>query len=214
MRVGFRTILSLALCAATAGAALAHFAIDVVGDYALARDSYDHLDHDSRDLLTGIALIVATVLALRGLHVCCEIAAKHRARLVRPALRLRETLAMFGGAVAASIALVPAMEYLDGRLDGVPVSGLDDAFGGSILLGLITTLFCAAIVVAVVYAIARWLISHRDTVAAIIETLLRRRHHADAPHEYDLIAQRLTPRRRALHAFRLAKRGPPLTCFA
>lgn len=214
VRVGFRTIVSLALCAAAAGAAIAHVAIDVVGDYALARDSYDNLGHSSRELVSGIALVVAVWLAARGLHVCCEIAAKHRASLLRPALRLREMFALLAGAVAASIALVPGMEYLDGRLDGVRVDGLDDAFGGSILLGLGTTLVCATLVTAVVYAIARWLISHRDSVADLIETLLLRRQLVVAPHEYDLIAQRVTPRRRTLHALRLAKRGPPRTCFA
>ncbi|HET6275159.1 MAG TPA: hypothetical protein VFE16_04380 [Candidatus Cybelea sp.] len=214
MRVGFRTIVSLALCAAAAAAAIAHVAIDVVGDFALARDSYDNLGHSSRELMSGIALIIATWLAVRGLRICCEIAAKHRASLLRPALRLRETLGLFAGAVAASVAIVPAMEYLDGRLDGVRVGGLNDAFGGSMLLGLATTLVCATVVTAFVYAFARWLIAHRDSVADLIETLLRRPQVAVAPHEYDLIAQRVTPRRRPLHALRLAKRGPPGTCFA
>jgi hypothetical protein len=214
VRVGFRTIVSLALCAAAAGAAIAHIAIDVVGDYALARDSYDNLGHSSRELMSGIALIVAVLLAARGLRVCCEIAAKHRTSLLRPALRLHELFGLIAGAVAASVAIVPAMEYLDGRLDGVPVGGLDDAFGGSILLGLGTTLVCATLVTMLVYGLARWLIAHRDSVASLIETLLRRPQVVVAPHEYDLIAQRVTPRRRTLHALRLAKRGPPGICFA
>jgi|HubBroStandDraft_4_1064222.scaffolds.fasta_scaffold00004_182 hypothetical protein len=214
VRVGFRTIVSLALCAAAAGAALAHLAIDVIGDYALARDSYDHLRHGSRELLTGIALVAAVLLAARGLRICCEIAAKNRTRLLRPALRLHETLGMLAGAVTASVALVPTMEYLDGRLDGVPVQRIGDAFGGSIPLGLGTTLVCATAVTMLVYAVARWLISHRDSVASIIETLLRRRNLGDTSHEYDLIAQRVTPRRRTPHALRLAKRGPPQTSFA
>ncbi len=214
VRVGLRTIVSLALCAAAAGAAIAHLAIDVVGDYVLASDSYDHLRHGSRELLTGIALIVAAVLAAQGLRICCEIASKNRTRLLRPSLPLPETIGMLAGAATASLAIVPGMEYLDGRLDGMPVRGIADAFGGSIPLGLATTLACATLVAISVYAFARWLISHRDSVATIIETLLRRSVENDRPQEYDLTAQRVMVRRRTPNALRLAKRGPPQTRFA
>lgn len=215
VRIGFRTIVSLTLCAAAAGAALAHFAIDVLGDYALSRDSYDNLGHGSRDLVTALALVFAAFLAARGLRVCCEIAARNRARLVRPAMRPSDVLAMFGGAIAVSAATVPAMEYLDGRLDGVPVRGLAEAFGGSIALGLGTTILCTALLAAVVYAIARWLISHRDSIATIIETLLRPFEGAASSHGYDRVGRCCTPRRRrAPTALRLSKRGPPATSFA
>jgi hypothetical protein len=215
VRIGLRTLASLVLCAAAAGAAMAHFAIDVVGDYALARDSYDHLRHGSRELVTGLALIVAAILAARGLRFCCEIATMNRGRLARPALRLRETIGLLTGAVAASAIVVPAMEYLDGRLDGAPVYRLADAFGGSISLGLGITLVCASFVALLVYVVARWLISHRDSIATIIETLLLRAPGAARPNGRALAVQRLTPRRRrTLHALRLSKRGPPATSFA
>jgi hypothetical protein len=193
---------------------MAHFAIDVAGDYLLPRDSYDHLEHGSRELLTGLALVLAVVLAARGLKICCEIATKHRGRLARPVLGLREALGLIAGAATASTVLVPAMEVLDGRLDGVPVLRLTDAFGGSILLGLTTTLFCASFVALLVYVTVRWLISHRDSIATMVETLMRR--VTDRPHAngYDLAAQRFTPRHhRTPNALRLAKRGPPATSF-
>lgn len=193
---------------------MAHYAIDVIGDYALSHDSYDNLRHGSRELVTGIALLVAACLAARGLRTCCEIAATNRARLVRPALHLRDIGGLLSAAVGASVAMVPGMEYLDGRLDGTPVLRLGDAFGGSIALGLATTLPCATLVALLVYAIARWLISHRDSVATIIETLLRRNEGAVRPSGYDLLAQLVTPRRRRrLNALRLSKRGPPATSF-
>jgi hypothetical protein len=201
VRVGLRTIVTLALCAAAAGAAIAHYAIDVAGDYLLASDSYDHLRHGSRELLTGIALVAAAVLAARGLRVCCDIAARNRTRLLRPSLLPLETIGMLAGAVAAS-------------LDGVPVRHLSDAFGGSIALGIGITLLCTTLVALFVYGFARWLISHRDSVAAVIETLLRRSDERETPQTYDLIVRRVTFRRRAPHALRLAKRGPPQTSFA
>lgn len=215
MRVGFRTIVALALCAAAMAAAVAHFAIDVVGDFALANDSYDRLQHGSRELVSGIALLVAALLAGRGLRICCEIAASNRARLARPVLRLPEFVSILLGAVAMSIVFVPAMEYLDGRLDGAAVGRLADAFGGSIALGIGTTILCAALVALVVCAIARWLISHRDSIATIIETFLRPFRDGVRPSGYERVTSRYSLHgRRAIHALRLAKRGPPETRFA
>jgi hypothetical protein len=211
VRVGFRTILSLTVCAAAIGATLAHFAIDVVGDYALTRDTYDDLAHGSRAIVGGIALLVAILLAAHGLRICCEIAAKNRARLRRPAFRLREILGMSLGAIVASIALVPAMEYLDGRFDGVAVARIADAFGGSIALGIGTTVVCAALTAALVCALARWLISHRDSIATIIESFLRSCDESIDPNGYERVQLGLTFRRRTIQALRLAKRGPPQT---
>ena len=211
MRVGFRTLASLALCAAAVAAALAHIVIDIAGDYLLTRDTYDHIEHSSRELMTGIALLIAAVLAARGLRICCDIAAANRGRLERPVLRFREVAGFLVAAVAASIVAVPAMELLDGWLDRVPVQQLDDAFGGSLLLGLVTTILCATVVATLVYTIARWLISHRDSITTIIETLLRIAADGARPSGYRLSLQRFVPRRRrATHALRLAKRGPPV----
>jgi hypothetical protein len=215
VRIGVRALGSLALCAAAAGAAFAHFAIDVVGDYVLPRDSYDYLDHGSRELMTGLALLLASALAVRGLRVCCEIGVANRTRLARPALALGHTLGFMIFAITTSVVAVPGMEYVDGLLDGARVDSLGDAFGGSIPLGLATTLLCSALVASLVYLLARWLISHRDTIATIIETIMRRTDVALRPSAYELIAQLLWPRRRrAAHALRLSKRGPPAFRFA
>ena len=80
-----------------AAAAMAHVAIDVVGDFALAHDSYDNLAHGSRELVTAIALLAALVLALRGLKSCCEIAALNRRRVLRISFGLRQTIGYLAG---------------------------------------------------------------------------------------------------------------------
>ena len=129
-----------------AAAAMAHVAIDVVGDFALAHDSYDNLAHGSRELVTAIALLAALVLALRGLKSCCEIAALNRRRILRISFGLRQTFGYLAGTVLASCAAVPAMEWLDGRADGVAIDRLSDAFGGSVALGFSTTVICAVVV--------------------------------------------------------------------
>ncbi len=215
MPVGFRTVLSLALCAAAAGAALAHTVVDVVGDYALAHDTYDHVAHGSREVLSGAALVLAVILAGRGLRACCEIASINRSRLAVPALRFPQLLAFVAAAVAGSAALVPSMEWLDGRLAGTPVTTLDDAFGGSLLLGLVTTVVCAAAVALLIYAVVHWLVSHRDSIVTIIVTLLRWMAEATPASTYTLTARGFTPRRRRTpNALRLCKRGPPRLLFA
>ncbi|HEY2473540.1 MAG TPA: hypothetical protein VGI19_01945 [Candidatus Cybelea sp.] len=211
MRVGFVTLSSLALCAAAAGAAIAHEAIDVIGDFALAHDSYDNIAHGSRELLSGIALVLAVLLAARGLRSCCELARIHRNRVQRVTLGLPEMLGYLAAAVSVGCALVPAMEWLDGRADGVAVLQLSEAFGGSLALGLGTTIICASLISILVFAIARWLIAHRDTIAAIIETLLRRADDAVRPLSCILGRQRLTFQNRTAHTLRLSKRGPPVS---
>jgi hypothetical protein len=193
-----------------AAAATAHVAIDIVGDYALAHDTYDDVAHSSRELISGLALLIAFALATRALRVCFELAAANRTRLPQPSANRREGLGFVFGVIAVSATLVPAMEWLDCRLAGVPVKELDDAFGGSILLGLGTTIVCAVVVGTLIYAAARWLLSHRDAIATIIETLLRRQSGSDRLCSRDLARHLFTPRRRRTpHALRLCKRGPP-----
>lgn len=210
MRVGLKTLVPLAFCAAASAAAAAHFFIDVLGDYALKHDSYDHLRHGSRELVGFLAVVLAVVLAVRGFRTCCEIAARNRSRIRTPAAPAGEGLAFVVAALGLSAAFVPSMEWLDGTLAGVPVLTLGDAFGGSLLLGLTTTAFCALVVAFVIYRFARWLISHRDSIAAIIETLLHANDGSPYPSHYDPTRPSVTPqRRRTLHALALSKRGPP-----
>jgi hypothetical protein len=200
----------LAACAAAAAAAAAHFAIDVVGDYALAHDTYDDVAHSSRGLVSGVAVLLAVLLACRGLRICGEMAAAFRYRLPQRPFSVRERLAFILTTIAASAILVPAMECLDGQLGGLPVEGLGAAFGGSVWLGLGTTIVCAAFVAALVYAVAGWLVSHRDDIATIIGALLRRNSGAVRPLAQDLARHSYAPRRkRALYALSLSKRGPP-----
>ena len=214
MRLGLRTFLSLVLCAAAAGAVAAHVAIDFVGDYALARDSYDSLPHGSRALVGGIAFAIAVFLAARGLSTCCAIALRNRTRLPSPSRDARELLAFVFAAVCGSALFVPAMEWLDGRLDGAPVRYLDDALGGSLLLGMVAIVICASIIAVLIYALARWLVSYRDVIAIIFETLLRWSSGAIRFFACDLARYCLTFRRLAPNALRLSKRGPPVAVLA
>ena len=92
MRLGLRATLPLAACAAAAAAAAAHLVIDIVGDYALAHDTFDDVSHSSRELISGIALLLACLLAGRGLRICCEVAATYRYRLPQAAFSSGERM--------------------------------------------------------------------------------------------------------------------------
>lgn len=200
----------LLLCAGTAAAALAHYAIDVVGDYALRQDTYDAIEHGSRELVGGIALIVAALLALRGLRTCCDVALANRGRLTAPSLGQGDVLAFLAGSVVTTALLVPAMEVLDGRMAGDPVVGLDDAFGGSMLLGLTVVAVCAIAVAAAIVSIAVWFVSHRDAIEAIVVSLLGRSRPPLVSDVQERRRRDVRPHRvRTVHALRLCKRGPP-----
>ena len=174
MRVQFRTLISLALCAAASAAALAHFAIDVVGDFALRHDAYDGLKHGSREYAAALAVVFAVIAAGRGLRACCDLAQRARGRLTQPELTTAGSAGYAALAIVVSCIAVPSMEWLDDALAAAPLAHLGDAFGGSLVLGLITTSFCAAFVAAIFDAFARWLLEHRDVIVAIVATLLHR----------------------------------------
>lgn len=193
---------------------MAHGAIDVFADYVVSHPSYDDGAHASRGIAAGVALLLAFALAVRGIRACCEVARVNRGRPSLAPPSLGERLSFSFGVVAAAAALVPAMEYLDGWLDGTPVRGVADAFGGSLVLGLALTVASGAIVAALVYGLARWLLSHRDTIAAIVHTLLGRRPDTAAvvlnSRTGDVVARVHRP---SLCSVTFRKRGPPVAGF-
>lgn len=210
MRLGLRTLVPLFLCAAAGAAAVAHVAIDIVGDYALPEDTYDHLAHDSRNLVAGLALAAAILIAVRGLRACCDVAVANRGRLRGRGLGKSTIAAFVAGVVAVAAFLVPAMELLDARLDGAPLAGLDDAFGGSLVLGILVTAVCAAVIAAVVIAVAAWIVAHRDVIETIVVSLLGRIAGVDTKivraHRRRFVRPRGPD---GVGALRFCRRGPP-----
>jgi hypothetical protein len=214
MPVVSRSLVALVVAAAAAAAVLAHGTIDVIADYLVAHASYDDVSsHDSRGLVVALGIVVAGAIALHGLRLCCEAAANRTLASPPPPSWRRAPLFIGATMLLASLA-VPAMELFDSRLAGTTLGSLDDAFGGSVFLGLATTLACAAAVAIVAFALARWLLSHRDRIIAAIVAIIRlrsqeytrprgSRNFANAP---------ICPRR--LSALRRGKRAPPMMLFA
>jgi hypothetical protein len=205
LRLPVLAVLATALLAAVS----AHVGIDVLGDYLVRDDSYDHLAHDSRLLFTVIALLLAAAAAVQCFLYLCAAAAsiQTRARL----LHLRPAQVAGACALIALLALlvVPAMETIDALQAGADVDSLADAFGGSMLLGVITTLGCALAWCGLIVALVGWFARHRERVARLLYELL-------VPSETPLAcayasrwntpALAIDPNRRARCR---SKRGPP-----
>ncbi|HXB83498.1 MAG TPA: hypothetical protein VNU22_09155 [Candidatus Acidoferrum sp.] len=209
MPVVSRSLVALVIAAAATGAVVAHGTIDIIADYLVAHASYDDVSsHDSRGLVVAIAAMIAGAVALHGLRLCCD-AAAHRTLASSPAPSWRSAPLFVGATMLLASLAVPAMELLDSRLAGTTLAGLDDAFGGSVLLGLSTTLVCAAAVAIAVFAFARWILSHRDRIIAAIVGIIRFRSQAYAGprRSRSFTGAPICPRR--LSALRRGKRAPP-----
>ena len=210
MRLGYGTLALLLACSAFAAAALAHVAIDIVGDFALPHDTYDYIAHSSRDIVSGVVFVVAAVAGLRWLRACLKIASANRRLPPAPSIGKRRAAAFLVATSLGAAILVPAMESLDGILDHVPVTELDDAFGGSVPLGVGVTIVCAVLVAAMLLAVTHWLLAHRDLIATVVIALVKRA--ANAPPAALAHAARRVERpqkRRAAPGLRRCKRGPP-----
>jgi hypothetical protein len=204
-----RSLTALLIAAAASAAVLSHYVIDVVADYLVPHASFDDVaSHGSRGLIGAIAVAAALVLARRGFRLCCEAASKHGAGAT-------SLPGWWSGAffVAATVAFacvaVPMMEIVDARWGGAAIDGLDDAYGGSVLLGIATTAICGILVGGALFAVARWLLSRRDQIVAAIASAIRRIFKLAAnPQQLNRLGSVAVCQPR-LVAFRRGKRAPP-----
>lgn len=205
---GVGLLLPAAICLA---ALSAHVAIDVVGDWALPRDAYDALGHDSRTLvaLTMACITVAACLrfVLAALDRGPRPARERRIGRFLPRSPVGFAATIFGG----SVAVVIAMETLDSLASTGRIESLADAFGGSVLLGIAVVAPIALAVAALAWCALRWFTRAKDDMVRIIATLFAVRVRPRAA-----LACAVSPgitlvsRERASAARRAGKRGPPL----
>ena len=199
----------LVVAAAAASAALAHVVIDVVADYLVPHASFDDVgSHGSRDLIVTIAVAAAGIIAVRGFRLCCEVAARRAVRAPEPP-QWRIGVAFVLATVALATLAVPAMEWIDTLLAGRPLGDLDDAFGGSVTLGLATVAACAAPAAIAIFAFVRWLLSHRHSIIAAIVAVIQKTHAVPLTAAELRIFATAPVRRRSIASMRRGKRGPP-----
>lgn len=205
-----RTTAAVAACATALLAAVsAHIGIDVLGDFLVRDDTYDHVAHGSRELFTLVALALAAAAALFLFSHLCGVAASFSQRVRLLQVRRTHVVAATGCAVILTLLLVPTMETIDAVRAGGDIESLADAFGGSLLLGICTTIACAFLWSGLVIGVVVWLAHHRDRVARLLAAFFRfRGTHSLCNRERRAPAAFLAsaPARRARHH---SKRGPP-----
>jgi hypothetical protein len=189
----------------------AHVGIDVLGDFLVRDDSYDHVAHGSRVFFTLAALgLGATAGFYLFSQLCAAAASLHlRVRMLR--IRRTHVLAVVGCVVVLALIVVPVMETIDALRAGGDVDSLADAFGSSLLLGISTTIACALVWSGAVLGVAAWLVRYRDRVAALLAAFFHapgarvaQTHERRAP---AAILASASARRTRHHS----KRGPPPT---
>jgi hypothetical protein len=202
------TLLLLAVCVS---AFVAHQAIDIVGDFALPHDTYDDIGHSSRiGTLVG-ALVFVLVASFRMLGAALSKAHGDRSALGVFRSLIKSPLRFTCAVAVLSVFAVAGMEWSDAFMSGGDLDGIDDAFGGSLPLGLSLTLLVAAAVSCAVVKFARVLESPCELVVAFLRILAARPRDHAVDSIVGFAALEIAPRRRfSVHARRAPKRGPPL----
>jgi len=204
-------MLAVAACGA---ALLAHVGIDVAGDFLLAHDTYDGLEHRSRGEILSLALGFACASILWILWVAFEDVRGERGatRLTVEDLLGRGPWKFVAAVVALSLPALLGMEFFDVRSGGGRIDDIADLLGGSAPLGLGIVSVTATLAGLAVRYLARLLLaSHRAFVAVahrLIALVARVRPQGDArPPERGVGCQ---IGQRSILSRRSGKRGPPL----
>jgi hypothetical protein len=199
------------LCGATA-AVVAHVVIDVAGDFVLARDSYDGLAHHSRAFFLGIVVVLAALVALRFLWEALDRRSGSVTALVRYVQAARGASPWRFGILVAAVAIagLVAMESLDAMLSATRIDGVEDLLGGSVLLGLGTTLAVSALVAGAARALLGFLAAWEPVIAAFVGRLLTCRPASPAMHAPRSVRLTCSLDRACRLARRGGKRAPPM----
>lgn len=205
------------ILSAAIAALVAHIGIDVAGDYVLAHDSYDGIEHGSRLLITVSLLVALVVVAVR---VVCS--ALDRVVGVRRAMHECAPSAVPKAigrhlvlVVVATFVLLVGMERVDLLVAGQPPDDLADLLGGSFALGIGLTLPLGLAVAAAGWSIARWIRAARLGVIEIVGAwMMSRARHRNGLHT-QVRRSRRAPIAQPVFARNTSKRGPPhLRSFA
>lgn len=205
--------LALLVLAASAAAVASHLAVDVLGDYLLAHDSYDHVAHHSR----SYALVCAAALALSCAWIFIAAAVKD-ARNRSGALRSlvgwsakRSPWVLIGFVAPATVTMLVGMESLDAWVGRDRLPGFASALGGSIPLGLGVALCAAALSGAVLWRTLRAIAQSHREIAMVFERLVRIRYCANGSRvkTWSVVEPGTSLSRLCALATRAGKRAPP-----
>jgi len=199
--------------AACCAALLSHVAIDIAGDFLLAHDTYDGLDHRSRSDVFAFGLTIGIGALLR--LVWGAIREAHTGRSgARPGFddvygRGPWRFILF--VVALTVPALATMEAFDLACSGSSIDGAADLFGGSFGLGFAVTIPVAVLSAFAVRFLARLITASQHSLAVVFERLISlltrtARARQERSHRRGAAGVR---RNRSILARRSAKRGPP-----
>jgi hypothetical protein len=206
------SMLAVAACGA---ALLAHVGIDVAGDFLLAHDTYDGLEHRSRSEIFAVALAFASASVLWVLWVAFQDVrgGGGATRLSVEDLLGRGPWRFLAAVVALSLPLLIGMEFLDVTWSGGRVDDVTDLLGGSAQLGLSIASVTAVFVGLTVRHLARVLLASQRAFVAVVHRLIalvaRVRPQGDARPPERGAGRRAG--QRSILSRRFGKRGPPLS---
>ncbi len=199
--------------AACFAALLSHVAIDIAGDFLLAHDTYDGLDHRSRSDVFAFGLTIGIGALLRIVWGAIREAHTGRCR-ARPSFD-----DVYGSGpwrfvllvVALTVPALAAMEAFDLVCSGSSINAAADLFGGSFRLGFAITIPVAVAAAFAVRFLSRLITASQHSLAVVFERLIALLARTTRP------PQRRSQRRgagavrrnRSILARRSGKRGPP-----
>ena len=162
--------------AACVAAVASHYAIDALGDFALPHDTYDHIGHVSRPIAALFAAVFALVGAALVLGAAFADARRFRGAFgaILGARGLRSPLRVVASIVPTAIAILVAMESIDGRIATGIQPDLAASLGGSIALGAATVVAIATAVAIALWRGVRALFASRHRIAAALWRLAGR----------------------------------------
>jgi len=199
-------LVSVALLAALLG----HVIIDVLGDFMLAHDTYDDVDHSSR----GVVALVTLALACCGIGFGLRAAVSEAAgsedafcAALRSAIP-RGIAAFTVLAILAATGIMCVMEGCDALLAGQSIDDLGDLFGGSVVFGGTIVSVTAACVSVIAVAALRRLSRARRIAVALVAFLRRCVAKVIIADSGSDLEHRLVFRSRVI-ARRVAGRAPP-----
>ncbi|MBV9104332.1 MAG: hypothetical protein JO060_12145 [Candidatus Eremiobacteraeota bacterium] len=205
--------LCVGLVAAIMAALLAHVAIDLVGDVALAHDAYDTLAHHSRDLAALVLVFALGGASLRFVFAALDGASNRRGFMQSLRTPVRPLPFVVAVAVAALV-MVVGMESWDTFAATGTLDSLADALGGSPLLGLCIALPLASTLGWLAWRVLHWLASCSDVLLRTIEAWFAIGLGAMRPPAHDLVPFLFERKRRSSVLRVAAKRGPPAVLSA
>jgi hypothetical protein len=193
-------------------ALFAHVAIDLAGDFLLARDAYDDVAHHSRE---SVFIVVCVLAAIAAWHTLCGVRAELRGS--RGSLRallydsIPTSRVRFVAVVAACcVPALLAMAGLDAALDGTALDDVADLLGGSATLGLTCALVSALSIAGFTWTVIRALARLDRVVLRLVAALAERPRDPQAATATVRRARPATQSVASLRARSFGLRAPPL----